>query len=167
MKYYKLLKDLPTFNKGDLFCRADVGGLWHCTEPKGHVDVMAYHQNTLEKFPNILEDWFEEIKEPLLKDYPDEMRAIKAYGCSPLRFLRHARKGYSTFNICTRFICFNGLFENLKDGETYTIDELCGEEAPEPLEPSFIDLDERIREKAATEKLYKGKNDMHLREEEE
>lgn len=104
-------------------------------------------------------------KEPLLKGYPDEMRAIKAYGCSPLRFHRHARKGYSTFNFCSHYICFDRLFENLKDGKAYTIAELCGEEAPEPLEPSFVDLDERIKEKAS-EKLYKGENDIHLREEE-
>lgn len=50
----------------------------------------------------------------------------------------------------------------------YTIAELCGEEeAPEPLEPNFIDLDERIKGKAAAEKLYRGENDMHLTEEEE
>lgn len=112
------------------------------------------------------EDYYRH-KEPLLKDYPDEMRAIRAYGYSPLTFFRQADKHYSSFNICTRFICFNGLFENLKDGETYTLAELCGEEeAPEPLEPNFIDLDERIREKAS-EKLYKGENNMHLMEEEE
>lgn len=35
----------------------------------------------------------------------------------------------------------------LENHGRYTIDELCGEEAPEPKEPSFIDLDERIREK--------------------
>lgn len=32
-------------------------------------------------------------------------------------------------------------------GRDYSIAELCGEETPEPLEPSFIDLDERIRER--------------------
>lgn len=33
-------------------------------------------------------------------------------------------------------------------GTEYTLDQLCGEEeASEPLEPRFIDLDERIREK--------------------
>lgn len=31
-------------------------------------------------------------------------------------------------------------------GNQYTIDELCGT-PPEPLEPTFVDLDERIREK--------------------
>lgn len=55
----------------------------------------------------------------------------------------------------------------IKDCHEYTIAELCGEETPEPLEPSFIDLDERIKEKAAAGKLYKGENDMHLTEEEE
>ena len=67
-------------------------------------------------------------KEPLLKDYSNEMEAIRAYGLSPLTFHRHTRKGYSTFNFCTDYICFSRLFENLKDGETYTIAELCGEE---------------------------------------
>ena len=67
-------------------------------------------------------------KEPLLKDYPNEMDAIRAYGCSPLTFHRHARKGYSTFQFCFHYICFNRLFENLKDGEIYSITELCGEE---------------------------------------
>lgn len=38
--------------------------------------------------------------------------------------------------------------ENLEEGEIYTINELCGEEeAPEPIEPTFVDLDERIKEK--------------------
>lgn len=68
-----------------------------------------------------------QTREPLLQYYPNEMEAIRAYGLTPLTFYRHARKGYSTFNFCTRFICFNGLFENLEDGETYSIAELCGE----------------------------------------
>lgn len=55
----------------------------------------------------------------------------------------------------------------LENHGRYTIDELCGEEAPEPKEPSSIDLDERIKEKAAAEKLYKGENNMHLTEEDE
>lgn len=68
MKRYKLLKDLPTFRAGDEFelredeClwrpeRTDDPSLW---EP----EVMAYHKSTLAYFPNILEEWFEEIKEP-------------------------------------------------------------------------------------------------------
>ena len=34
------------------------------------------------------------------------------------------------------------------DAGKYTIEELCGEEeAPEPIEPTFVDLDERIKER--------------------
>lgn len=33
----------------------------------------------------------------------------------------------------------------LEDGKTYTTEELCG--TPEPIEPTFVDLDERIKEK--------------------
>lgn len=73
------------------------------------------------------EEWEDyKPKEPLLKDYPNEMDAIRAYGLSPLTFHRHARKGYSRFQFCFNYICFDRLFENLKDGETYSITELCG-----------------------------------------
>lgn len=67
-------------------------------------------------------------KEPLLKDYPNEMNAIRAYGYSPLRFHRDNLRGCSTFNFCSSYIGFDRLFLNLKDGETYTVDELCGED---------------------------------------
>lgn len=86
---------------------------------------------SIEELTDEWEDY--EPKEPLLKGYPNEMDAIRAYGCSPLTFHRHARKGYSTFQFCFDYICFNRLFENLKDGETYTIAELCGE----PVERDF------------------------------
>ena len=42
---------------------------------------------------------------------------------------------------------FVGWIPTLEDGKAYAIDELCGEETHEPLEPSFIDLSERIKEK--------------------
>lgn len=63
MKRYKLLKDLPTFKAGDLFYISEYGALVHngC-DPDGY-NVMAYAQSTLEKFPNILTEWFEEIQE--------------------------------------------------------------------------------------------------------
>lgn len=64
---------------------------------------------------------------------------------------------YSKFDDCCSFYEIESQEEllflgrrcsNLKHATTYTIAELCGEEeAPEPLEPTFIDLDERIREK--------------------
>lgn len=64
MKQYRLLEDLPTFNAGDIFELRDDGCLWLVdTSEEGHwkKNVMAYHKHTLEAFPNILEDWFEEI----------------------------------------------------------------------------------------------------------
>ena len=64
MKQYRLLEDLPTFKAGDIFEIRDDGCLWLVdTSKEGHwkKNVMAYHKYTLEAFPNILEDWFEEI----------------------------------------------------------------------------------------------------------
>lgn len=61
MKRYKLLKDLPTFKAGDLFYISEYGALVYVD---GGYGVMAYAQSTLDRFPNILKEWFEEIKEP-------------------------------------------------------------------------------------------------------
>lgn len=61
MKRYKLLKDLPTFKAGGLFYISEYGALVY---DDGGFGVMAYAQSTLEKFPNILTEWFEEIEEP-------------------------------------------------------------------------------------------------------
>lgn len=58
MKRYKLLKDLPNFNAGDEFYLDSNNDL----RLKGS-DAMAYNHHTLEKFPNILTDWFKEIPE--------------------------------------------------------------------------------------------------------
>ena len=59
MKYYKLLKDLPTFKAGDLFyINPDQG----CLVQKDTL-ILAYAKRTLEKSPHILTDWFEEIEE--------------------------------------------------------------------------------------------------------
>lgn len=58
MKRYKLLKDLPTFKAGDEFYLDSNNSL----RLKGS-DIMAYNHKTLEKFPHILTDWFEEILE--------------------------------------------------------------------------------------------------------
>lgn len=59
MKRYKLLKDLPTFKAGDLFYISEYGALVY---DDGGFGVMAYAQSTLEKFPNILTEWFEEVE---------------------------------------------------------------------------------------------------------
>ena len=58
MKRYKLLKDLPTFKAGEIFYLSDAGNLFRESD-----NVPAYGWTILNKFPNILTDWFEEIKE--------------------------------------------------------------------------------------------------------
>lgn len=62
MKRYKLKRDLPTFSLGDEFILKEGIGLQHVLE--GCDGAIVYTEATLEKFPNILTDWFEEIKEP-------------------------------------------------------------------------------------------------------
>lgn len=87
MKRYKLLKDLPTFKAGDEFFISESGDLIAGTpeEPKTvrvreiipiEVNLMAYAKETLEQFPNILTDWFEEIKEPKRIYYAND------FGCN-------------------------------------------------------------------------------------
>lgn len=70
MKRYKLLKDLPTFKAGQLAYISKTGNLIAGTpENQKTTDygliIMIYHETTLKKFPNILTEWFEEIKEPI------------------------------------------------------------------------------------------------------
>ena len=61
MKKYKLVKDLPTFELGDEFILKEGIGLQHVLE--GCDGAIIYTEATIEKFPNILTDWFEEINE--------------------------------------------------------------------------------------------------------
>lgn len=70
MKRYKLLKDLPTFKAGQLAYISKIGNLIAGNPDKPEitdagVQLMMYHKITLEKFPEILTEWFEEIKEPV------------------------------------------------------------------------------------------------------
>ena len=58
MKRYKLKRELPTFKAGDIFYLSDAGNLIRESD-----NVPAYSWSTIDKFPNILTDWFEEIKE--------------------------------------------------------------------------------------------------------
>lgn len=61
MKKYILKRDLPTFKAGDIFIISPDGCLWHSTGGE-HADIMAYHRRTLEAFPEMLTEWFTEIK---------------------------------------------------------------------------------------------------------
>lgn len=62
MKRYRLKKDLPTFKAGDEF---DISSNGNLVKRGKHLSdcIVAYSAQTLEKFPNILEEWFEEIPE--------------------------------------------------------------------------------------------------------
>lgn len=64
MKRYKLKKDLPTFKAGEEFYISQNGNLVKRGEYIFDC-IVAYAAQTLEKFPNILTDWFEEIPEEL------------------------------------------------------------------------------------------------------
>ena len=57
MKRYELKRDLPTFKAGEIFYLSDAGNLLRESD-----NVPAYSWSTIDKFPNILTDWFEEIK---------------------------------------------------------------------------------------------------------
>ena len=58
MKRYKLKRELPTFKAGEIFYISDMGNLLRESD-----NVPVYSWSTLEKFPNILTDWFEEANE--------------------------------------------------------------------------------------------------------
>ena len=58
MKRYKLKRGLPTFKAGEIFYISDAGNLLRESD-----NIAAYSWTTLDKFPNILTDWFEEINE--------------------------------------------------------------------------------------------------------
>lgn len=66
-KRYKLKKDLPTFRAGQEFFLSSSGSLWsldgHDRDGGSISKICAYGAVTLDKFPNILTDWFEEILE--------------------------------------------------------------------------------------------------------
>ena len=70
MRLYKLLKDLPTFKAGQLAYVSSLGNLMAGTPEEPEIagtglNLMMYHKTTLDKFPEILTEWFEEIKEPV------------------------------------------------------------------------------------------------------
>ena len=95
------------------------------------ISYTIVHKDQLEKNPNILTDWFEEIKEPLIKD--EKIRkAIRAWAeaneISQAQFDRYT-SGFSASDAghnLLSMISFDGFVFMFVDGEYYTIDELCG-----------------------------------------
>lgn len=61
MKKYVLKRDLPTFKAGDIFIISPDGCLWHSTGGD-HVDRIAYSRLELEVHPEMLTEWFTQIK---------------------------------------------------------------------------------------------------------
>lgn len=132
---YRLVKDLPTFDKGDEFYIAQTGALWY--DGGGDDDVCAYATGTLIRFPNILEDWFEPIDDedintpnigPLIKD--EKIRkAVRAWAeangvnCTRIVGVRTLRCEHQGISIEFNADLFVGYVTALK-----TIAELCGEE---------------------------------------
>ena len=58
MKRYKLKRDIPAFKAGETFRLSDAGNLFRESD-----NVPVYGRTIIDKNPNILAEWFEEIKE--------------------------------------------------------------------------------------------------------
>ncbi len=140
-KRYRLLKDLPTFKSGDEFFTDEYGSLWLeqniCEQPNTS-RVMAYHGKTIDKFPNILEEWFEEIKpaEPLIKN-EKVRKAVRAWADAvgtTHAYLHIEHEEPSTFYVYNfgfecHFIQIAIHDKNpIEDERIYTITELCGKQ---------------------------------------
>lgn len=132
MKRYELKRDLPTFKAGETFHLSGMGNLIH--ESDG---VVAYSWSTIGKFPNILTDWFEEIKpaEPLIKD--EKIRkAVRAWAeANGREYLLVIKSGGrleisdgSPHLIYISFHVDNDTLKILDDRTYYPIAELCGDE---------------------------------------
>lgn len=136
---FRLKKDLPTFKAGQEFHLSPKGNL---ILDDGKGGICAYIKNTLKKFPNILEDWFEPIdnedinvtniepKEPLIKD-EKVRKAVRAWAEAnkTITTVHVMGNGYELYGGNTdSVIYFETLpFDHIKP-DKYTIDELCGEE---------------------------------------
>ena len=97
MKRYKLKRDIPAFKAGEIFRLSDAGNLFRESD-----NVPAYGWTILNKFPNILTDWFEEIKESTR--WKPEMEQRYYYVCSNGRvseyvWLGSQRLDYDRFEI--------------------------------------------------------------------
>lgn len=128
LKQYKLKRDLPTFKAGEIFYLSDAGNLIRESD-----NVPAYSWSTIDKFPNILTDWFEEVKEPLIKD--EKIRnAVRAWAeANDVLEVFIDRIGDGTYielydedDGRRRISALRPA--GLKTGEAYTIAELCGED---------------------------------------
>lgn len=134
MKRYKLRKDTPAFKAGTECYIEEAGHMVPC---RG-ISYTIVHKDQLEKNPSILTDWFEEIKEPLIKDAGarDVMRLWAKVNRIPTNattieyhFVESLCGTESEFWDNNLHIMFYGkIAPNAVHGKIYTITELCGEE---------------------------------------
>lgn len=134
MKRYKLLRDTPAFKAGTECYIEEAGNMVPC---RG-ISYTIVHKNQLENNPNILTDWFEEIKEPLIKDAGarDVMRLWAKVNRIPTNattieyhLVESLCGTESEFWDNNLHIMFYGkIAPNATHAKIYTIDELCGEE---------------------------------------
>ena len=132
MKRYKLLKDLPTFKAGEEFFISDNGNLIAGTpsNPKQitvetryglpmKIDLMAYAKETLEEFPNILKDWFEEIEEPELPKefFCIDIDKVIGYGYSYFSMNENTIQEYIRF--IEKYKSVGNYFDTEEEAEKY------------------------------------------------
>lgn len=136
IKYYRLRKNLPTFKAGDEFSYIN-GNLIEC-KPNGTTGICLYSANTLEKFPNILTDWFEEIDEStrwkpeIEQEYyclgsdgsvmNDEwvVEYLKALavvrGDATTKFVKGERNWYVFYNVTADYLDFGYDYSDIRNG---------------------------------------------------
>ena len=129
MKRYKLKKATPAFKAGTECYIEEAGHMVPC---RG-ISYTIVHKDQLENNPDILDGWFEEIKEPLVKD-EKVRKAVRAWADANEALLVQFDGYTSGFSASDAgdnllsMISFDGFVFNCEDGKYYTIDELCGEE---------------------------------------
>lgn len=132
MKRYKLKKDTPAFKAGTECYIEEAGNMVPC---RG-ISYTIVHKDQLEKDPNILTEWFEEVNEPLIKD--EKIRkAIRAWAEA-----NEIIKAFVVMNKNMNWTIygddidrnrfeiefFDRVVSENDETRNYTIDELCGEE---------------------------------------
>jgi hypothetical protein len=137
MKYYRLTKDLPTFKKGQIFYLNEYGSLV-CDEG----NIIAYSWSTIDKFPNILKDWFEEVPAPA-RDAKTKA-AFEAY----LTLHPEQRFFQAVRNFANDYLCYEGLLNCIASikAEDYS------EQNP-PVDTFYWECDDMLKEKEEDDEL--------------
>ena len=128
------------------------GGLANCEPIEVKTDAGFHDYYSLAELNEEWEDY--KPKEPRI-EHEDSRKAVWYWSSinqvDRVRCVKEDRDSIEITRFCAEEyhscpdIEFRLLDANVEDGEIYTIAGLCG--APEPVEPTFIDLDERVKEK--------------------